>query len=59
MLYNKLFKEEIVKLLIKDKTNDNFFELDEGLAKVVYEKISLLKFQPCLFVYRLGEKHQL
>jgi acetyl-CoA C-acetyltransferase len=41
--YNNVFKEEIVKVLIKDKTNDIFFELDEGSYKVVYEKISLPK----------------
>ena len=41
--YDNVFKEEIVKVLIKDKTNDIFFELDEGSYKVVYEKISLPK----------------
>jgi acetyl-CoA C-acetyltransferase len=41
--YDNIFKEEIVKVLIKDKTNDIFFELDEGSYKVMYEKISLPK----------------
>jgi acetyl-CoA C-acetyltransferase len=43
MQYYRLYKEEIVKLLIKDNTNDIFFELNEGHSKVVYEKISLPK----------------
>jgi acetyl-CoA C-acetyltransferase len=41
--YENVFKEEIVKVLNKDKTNDIFFELDEGSYKVVYDKLSLPK----------------
>lgn len=41
--YNNVFKEEIVKVLIKGKSNDTFLELDEGPSKVVYEKIPSLK----------------
>ena len=41
--YNNVFTEEIVKVLIKNKSNDTFIELDEGPSKVVYEKVPLLK----------------
>jgi acetyl-CoA C-acetyltransferase len=41
--YNNLFKDELVKVFIKTKSNDIVFELDEGPSKVLYEKIPLLK----------------
>jgi acetyl-CoA C-acetyltransferase len=41
--YNNVFKDELVKIFIKTKSNDIVFELDEGPSKVLYEKIPLLK----------------
>lgn len=41
--YNNVFKDEIVKVLIRGKFNDTFFESDEGPSKVLYDKIPLLK----------------
>jgi len=41
--YNNSFKNEIVKVFTKIKSNDTIFELDEGPTKVLYEKIPLLK----------------
>jgi acetyl-CoA C-acetyltransferase len=41
--YNNSFKDEIVKVLIKTKSNDTIFEMDEGPSKVLFEKIPLLK----------------
>ena len=41
--YNKVFKDEIVKVNISTKSGETVVELDEGPSKVVYEKIPLLK----------------
>ena len=41
--YNNVFKDELVKVFIKTKSNDIVFELDEGPSRVLYEKIPLLK----------------
>jgi len=41
--YNNVFNDEIVKVSIRGKFNDTFFESDEGPSKVLYDKIPLLK----------------
>jgi acetyl-CoA C-acetyltransferase len=41
--FNNKFKGELVKVLLKGKSGENYLEQDEGPSKVVYEKIPLLK----------------
>ena len=41
--YNKTFNEEIVKVIISNKSGESVVEQDEGPSKVNYEKIPLLK----------------